>query len=337
MNTTGIQNYLSNVFHPIYFWDTTASNFTPKLELTNIDTYSGNTVSVFNAAIGDVASNVYVGSNAGNPFTAIGGCSNVTALGYGAGSNISNVSNSVFLGWYAGAGTSNSTDVIAVGKSAGGVDGSQNIFIGTGTKVVGTGNTLIGHFIAPTSTSNQIRIGYSNQIPIAADHSKNWVGLGGILTPTNTTYANVDISGGLRVNGNLGIQITPGTRTLDVNGNFRARDASMNSLDFSNGLTTSSAGFASIQSNITMPDNWDSVIGPIRKGIINVCAIDQTTSANRAATVYFAYDSNAATALSSTSSGGIFINISNTDLKLNTTGIGDTRTYNYAITYFPLP
>ncbi len=334
MNTTGIQNYLSNVFHPIYFWDTTASNFTPKLELTNIDVYSGNTVSVFNAAVGDAASNVYVGSNAGNPFSTIQSCSNVTALGYGAGSNISNVSNSVFLGWYAAAGTSNSTDVIAIGKSSGGVDGSQNIFIGTGTKVAGASNILLGHYIAPSATSNQIRIGYSNQIPIAADHSAKWVGLGGVLTPTNTTYASVDISGGLRVNGNLGIQITPGTRTLDVNGNFRARDASMNSLDFSNGLTSSSAGFTSIQSNVSVGVG-STTIASLRRGIIHVSAVDQANSANRAAYIYFAHTTSNTSTLASSSNGDTNIAISTTNIQIS--NASSTKTYDYSVTYFPLP
>ena len=208
MNTVGIQNYLSNVFRPIYTFDTTTSNFTPKLELSNIDNYSGNTISVFTAAIGDSKSNVYVGSNAGNAFNITRNCSNVTALGYGAASNVSNVSNSVFLGWYAGASTSNTIDVISIGKRSGG-NGSANILIGTNTGLsnVGTCNILIGHYIDLSGASNQIRIGYSNQIPIAADLSKNWVGLGGYTAPVNSND-KFDVSGNMYLLGNIGLNLS---------------------------------------------------------------------------------------------------------------------------------
>jgi hypothetical protein len=199
MNTTGIQNYLSNVFHPVYTFDPINSNFTPKLELSNIDTYSGNVASVFRVDVGDSNSNVYVGSNAGNAFDTLNSCSNVTAVGYGAASGISNVSNSVFVGWYAGANTTSTIDVISIGKSAGG-NGSRNIYIGTSNGTTGNNNILIGHYISPTAVSNQIRIGYSNQIPIAADLSRNWVGLGGVLTPINGT-GTLDVSGSTRSTG----------------------------------------------------------------------------------------------------------------------------------------
>ena len=98
MNTTGVQNYLSNVFRPIVEYNTTSSNFIPKLELSNIDTYSGNIVSVFRADVGDSNNNVYVGSNAGNSITNLNACSNVSAFGYGAGNAISNDLNSVYGG-----------------------------------------------------------------------------------------------------------------------------------------------------------------------------------------------------------------------------------------------
>ncbi len=333
MNTTGVQNYLSNVFRPIYTWDTIASNFTPKLELSNIDTYSGNTITVFTASVGDSASNVYVGRDAGNSYTTTRACVNVTALGYGAANNISNDSNSVYIGWYAGASGSNSSNVISIGKSSGG-NGTNNIFLGTSTGTSGQSNILIGHFIAPSNVSNQIRIGYSNQIPIAADLSVNWIGLGGVTSPTNLLLAKVDISGSTRIQGNVGVNIDPGTRTLDVNGNFRARDASLNVLDFSNGLTRSTLGFVSVQSNASVGVG-STTIAQLRKGIVHVSAVDQADSANRAAYIYFAYTTSNTTTLASTSNGDTNIAISSSNIQIS--NATSTKTYDYSVTYLPLP
>lgn len=291
-------------------------------------------MSVFTAAVGDSASNVYVGSNAGNPFTTTRACCNVTAFGYGAASNISNTSNSVYIGWYAGANTSNSTNVIAIGKSAGGYDGSQNIFLGTSTGTAGQCNVLIGHFIAPTGVSNQIRIGYSNQIPIAADLSKNWVGVGGILSPTDITYASLDVSGGARIQGNVGINVTPGTRTLDVNGNFRAQDSSGNILDFHNGITRSSMGVVSLQGNGTFPLGATG-FATLRRGIVNVSVVDQANSTNRAASILFAYTLSNAIELVGSSNGDASITLSSSNIQLTSAAGGNT--YDYSVTYFPLP
>ena len=335
MSTSGIQNYLSNVFRPIYIYDQTNSNFTPKLELSNIDTYSGNTVSVFTAAVGDSNSNVYVGSNAGNPYNVLQACSNVTAVGFGAGSNISNVSNSVYLGFYAGAGATNANNVVAIGERAGG-NGTSNIFIGTSNgRSIGAGssNIFIGHGIDISSVSSQVRIGNATQIPIAADVSENWVGLGGYISPENLTFSKVDISGSTRIKGNLGINIDPGTRTLDVNGNFRSQDG-FGTLDFSNGVTRSTGGFASIQSNISAPIG-NTPIGSIRRGIIHVSAVDRASSANRAAYIYFAWTTSNVTPMVSNIAGNTDINISSTNIQIsNTTSL---KTYDYNITYFPLP
>ncbi len=332
MNTTGVQNYLSNVFRPVYTYDTTNSNFTPRLELSNIDTYSGNTISVFTAAVGDSNSNVYVGSNAGNPFNITRACRNITALGFGAASNISNDSNSVYIGWYAGASGSNSLDVVSIGTNSGG-NGSANIFLGTSTGTVGQSNILIGHYITPSNVSNQVRIGYRNQIPIAADLSLNWVGLGGPLFPA---FANnkVDISGNAYINGQLGINTIPGGRTLDVNGNFRATDASTNVLEFTGGLTRSTGGFGSIQSNIFFTGG-SLPIGQIKKGIIHVSAVDRVSSANRAAKTYFAWTTSNVTIMNDVSAGTANIVTSSTDIQI--TNSGSASTYDYNITYFPLP
>ena len=338
MNVTGVQNYLSNVFRPIVRYDSGTTLFTPSLELSNIDTYSGNIVSVVRGDIGDTFGNVYVGILSGNEYNTRRACCNVSAFGYGAGSNISNDSNSVYMGYNAGALNSNTSSIIAIGASAGGGGtGVSNIFIGTGTKsTLGSSNIFLGNGINLSNVSNQLRIGTGTTIPIAADLTTNWVGLAGTTSPLDVNN-KLDVSGNVRIQGQLGINITPGTRTLDVNGNFRARDASLNALDFSNGFTRSTGGYVSIQSNVDVPSGGnDVIIGPIKKGIINISVLDQADSANRAATIYFAYTTSNVSSVASVSNGTASINISNGNLKLDTTNVSPS-TYNYSITYFPLP
>jgi len=330
--TTGIQNYLSNVFRPIYRYDTTTNVFVPSLEATNIDTYSGNSVSVFTAAIGDANNNVYVGSNAGNAYNFLKGVFKVTALGYGAASNISNDCNSVYIGWFAGKDVVGSRDVISIGTNSAGIGGTSNIFVGTDTGTLGSSNILIGHYIRPGNISNQVRVGLSNKYPIAADLSLNWVGLGGILTPT--TNAAIDISGSTRIQGNLSLNIQPGERTFDVNGNFRARDSSMNTLDFSNGLTYSSGGFLSTQGSISAAIGT-TTIGTLKRGIVQVSTVDSASSANRAAYVYFAYTVSNASVLASNIAGNTDLSLSTSNIQISNTTT--TKTYNYSITYFPMP
>lgn len=338
MNTTGIQNYLSNVFHPVYTYDTTNSNFTPRLNVVNINTFSGNNVSVFRADVGDSGFNVYVGSNSGNPFTTVKDCRNVSAFGYGAGSNISNVSNSIYVGYYTGAGATSANNVISIGANAGG-NGTSNIFLGTitGTSIgTGSNNIFLGHAIDVPSTSYQVRIGSSNKVPIAADISYTWVGLGGVTTPTDVTYARVDVSGGMRIQGSLGLNIQPGNRTLDVNGNFRVTDASGNILDFqSNGITRSTGGYVSIQSNISAGIGATVNVGTIKKGIFHISVVDQASSTNRAATLYFAWTTSNVTSMAATSNGDTSITTSSSNIQIS--NATSTKTYDYTITYFPLP
>jgi len=337
MNTTGIQNYLSNVFRPIYTYDTTTTNFIPKLTMSNIYNYTGNTISVFTAAVGDSNSNVYVGSNAGNPYDITRNVFNVTALGYGAASNISNDSNSIYIGWYAGSGGSNSTNVISIGTNSGG-NGSENIFIGTDTGSVGTSNVLIGHFMDLSSSSNQVRIGYRNQIPIAADLSKNWVGLGGVLTPSYA-FNSLDVSGNSKFVGNMGINRDPGNRTLDVNGNFRATDASANVLDFTNGLTRSSGGFYSDSSSITMSNTSSLVVGRLRRGVVMLSVLDLTDLTSfMSRTVYVKNPATPVTTIMTDVSSGLsptLIFTTSNIVLCNTASGAGTRDYSWSITYFP--
>jgi hypothetical protein len=296
MNTTGIQNYLSNVFRPIVSYDTVSSNFVPKLELSNIDTYSGNVVSVLRADVGDSNFNVYVGSNAGNSITNLNSCSNVSAFGYAAGNGISNDLNSVYVGYRAGANNIATRSIIGIGSGAGGGSiGLSNIFIGTNTKsATGSRNIFLGHEIDLSSVSDQIRIGYRNKIPIAADMSRNWVGLGGVLSPIN------------------------GSATLDVSG-----------------ITQSTGGYYSIQNTAAATPTAN--IGILKKGFIFVSALDvNNASVNYAASVFFSStaDSFPTVTMYSTSNGNTSIVLLGSNIIIQDPTIAS---YNYNITYFPLP
>jgi hypothetical protein len=140
-------------------------------------------------------------------------------------------SNNVFLGHSID--PSSSSASISIGTNSGG-NGSSNIFVGTNTGTSGTSNIFIGNDLSSTNVSNQIRIGTGNKIPIAADTNLNWVGLGGVLAPVNT-YDALDVSGNSYFLGNMGINIAPGDRTLDVNGNFRVQEGGTNLLDVTGG------------------------------------------------------------------------------------------------------
>jgi hypothetical protein len=299
MNTTGVQNYLSNVFRPIVTYDAANSNFnfTPRLEMSNVDVYSGNTVSIFRADVGDSASNVYVGKESGNTLIDLRNTSRVSAFGYGAGNGISNVFSSVYLGYRAGAGDLGVSNTIAIGSDAGGGGaGSSNIFIGAGTKSrLGSRNIFLGHGIDLSSVSNQIRIGYQTQIPIAADLSRNWVGLAGVTSPTASNVA-VDVSG----------------------------------------LTVSTGGYGSIQSNATVSSGGTVTIGSVKKGIITVYAVDRSVDLINAVHFFFAPTNSSANSLISNFVGSLAIYTSGASIILSN-GDGISKTFDYSITYFPTP
>jgi hypothetical protein len=347
-STTNVQNFLVNVFRPVYTYDSTTTLFTPKLELSNIDTYSGNTVSVFTAAIGDSNSNVYVGSNAGNLFSLTKLCRNVTAIGYGAGSNISNVSNATYVGYYAGAGAQLASNVVAIGANTNGNGtsnvyvgnntggaGSSNVFLGASNTGTGDGSILIGTGLSVGSSNGAFRLGTTY---LTGDMTSKWLGLG--TTSPYDVNNKMDISGNLYVLGQQGINMVP-VRTLDVNGNFRASDA-FGTLDFSNSVTLSSGGFRSVVgtiSNAGAPSLTN--IGTLKQGVILVSAQDSgnATTHYESAMVYCSDATNGTYTTDMTSnvqsgnvtvvfqSGGSNIQISNTT---------SSRTINWSITYFPL-
>ena len=339
-STTGVQNLLVNVFRPVYTYDPTTTLFTPKVELSNIDNYSGNTVSVFTAAVGDANNNVYVGSNAGNPYTTPKACRNTTAVGFGAGSNISNVSNATYVGYYAGAGATSASNVVAIGANSigdgvsnvyigtnTGSTGSSNVYLGTSNTGMGSSNIVIGTGINVGTSSNVFRVG-SNYL--YGNLSTKWLGIG--TTSPYDANNKLDVSGNLYVFGQEGINMVP-IRTLDVNGNFRAADA-FGTLDFSNGVTSSSNGFASRTGTITV-SGGATTIGPLKKGVVLISAVDNASSANRASRLLLAYTTSNVTDVGSNVAAG------NTSLTISSSNIQITdatnATYTWSITYFPLP
>jgi hypothetical protein len=327
-STTGIQNFLVNVFRPVYTYDPLTTIYTVKLELSNIDTYSGNTVSVFTAAVGDSASNVYVGSNAGNVFTNTRASSNVVALGYGAGSNISNVSNSTYLGNAAGAAALNANAVIAIGTGAGG-NGTSNIFIGNGTKSTGSNNILVGHGIDIGASNNTLRLGST----LYGNLSTKWIGIG---TPSPyDANDKLDVSGNVYVLGQVGINITPGNRTLDVNGNFRAADSSGNTLDFNSGVVSSTGGFTSIRGSRSVGSTGTISIATLKKGLIMIMVSSGATNFDGRTVMVLDTATPTVSNLSSNNSGTTTVNFTSNSINISNATAG-ILLYDWAVTYFPL-
>ncbi len=357
-STTGAQNLLVNVFRPVYRYEVptggTTAVFTPKLEISNVDTVSANSISVLTIAVGDSNSNVYVGTDAGNPYDLIKFCRNNTAVGFGAGNNISNVSNSVYLGFNTGAGATSASSVIAIGANATG-NGTSNIYIGTSTGAAGSNNIFIGHGIAPGTTSNTLRIGtllYGDicsgtlGVGMTPAYNLDVSGSGRIRTrlgvgmaPVSAPIAHgLDVSGYTYVYGGLGINADPADYTLNLNGNFYASEGG-DTFSFSSnadGIVQASAGYNSLRGTLSMAGGGDDqIIGPIKKGIIAVSALDSADSANRASALFFAYTTSNVSTMCSASNGYINANISNGNLKIDSTN-PSAATVNYSVTYFPL-
>lgn len=338
-STTNVQNLLVNVFRPVYTYDPTTTSFTPKLELSNIDTYSGNTVSLLTASVGDANSNVYVGSNAGNPYSTLKACQFVTAFGYAAGSNISNVSNSVFVGYNAGAGTTSVSSNVIIGANATG-NGSSNVRIGSSNTGTGSYNVSVGTLCTTSTYSNCVVLG--NEVTATADNqfrvgssylwgnlSTRWLGIG-----TSSAYDSnnkLDVSGNLYVFGQQGINKVP-TRTLDVNGDFRASDAN-GTLDFHLGVTSSSNGFASVRGT-TAVSGGVTTIGELKKGVVLVSAVNTSASNKHAARQMLATSTTTVDDLiTANTSGSVSITLSTSNIQITDASNG---TYDWSITYFPL-
>lgn len=121
-----------------------------------------------------------------------------------------------------------------------------------------------------------------------------------------------------------------------MNGNFRASDSSTNVLDFSNGVTLSSKGFGSVRGTVEL-SGTSSNIGVLRKGVVLVSAVNRFNEAiDHAASMVLAYSATDAPVEigSNIAAGAASITFDTGNIVMN--GDSDT-TYDYNITYFPLP
>lgn len=316
--TTNIQNLLVNVFRPVYTYDpaSTTQLFKPKLELSNVDTYIGNSIYVLRAQVGDSASNVYVGIGSGNdPTVSVRSCRNVTAVGYNSASGISNVSNSVFLGFNAGANQTSASSNIVIGSTPITGSSSSNIIIGCSAGSIGSNNILIGHATAPGNVNNTLRI--SNLV--YGDFTNTWLGIGtsSPLYPTN----KFDLSGTAYISGKMGIQMQP-SNSLNVNGE-----------------TQSTGGFFSTTGVTYLEAGQVSNIAILQQGTMLVQVQDESTPGSNYHSRYmYVSDVTGSTApalMQETSNGYIDIQYSTSNIQISNSDTG-SHTFKWSTTSFPL-
>lgn len=323
-STTNVQNLITTVFRPTYYYDSSSKVFLPHMEMSNIDTYFGNEVFVTRAQVGDGCNNMYVGVGSGQSSTVTSsGNKNLTAIGVSAGATTNNVTNSVYVGYNTGANTSQSDNVIAIGASiiAG---GSSNIFIGNSINNVGTSNVFIGHGITAASTvTNKLNI---NNF-IYGDFTAQWAGIG---TPSPYgSNTNLDVSGGLYVNGKIGVQMSP-----------------VNSLNV-NGATQSTGGYYSASGSNTMAAGDVVTIGTFGDGtstskLANALITVQdtaTTDTHYATGMYVFTGATVQTVSSNRGTGDAYLTFSSSNIQISNRASGSggsSHLYYWTITHFPL-
>jgi len=258
-STTNVQNLLTNVFRPTFVFANGV--YQTKLELTNIDSVSANTVYGFNGSFGDASGNVYIGVEAGNPYTllATSANSNNTFVGKQAGQSTTGLVNSVLIGYRAGATStttsSNSVSIGATSKSA----GNSNVFIGyaAGTST-GSNNIFIGPGVTNggSAASNKLLIGSGASASlIVGDLTNNRLGINLSSLSTTTPSLALDVNGytriGTNANGGLGINMVPGSYALDVTGAQRIQDG-VGTMIFTGGnLGVNNVGVAAYTLDVT--------------------------------------------------------------------------------------
>lgn len=339
-STSNVQNLLTNVFRPTFVYDTTNGIYQSKLELTNIDTVSANTISTYAVSVGDANSNVYVGVGAGNAHSNMvtKNNSNNTFVGTYAGASTSNVINNVFIGYCAGNGTSYSSNSISIGTNST-AGGNSNIYIGYGTGVgQGSNNIFIGSGMtnSGSSASNTFLLGNSNSTTIIGDLSTNRVGINMSSLPTTTPPIAFDVNGYARVTSGLGIGKVPGYYSLDVNGSMNVSDG-YGVLTFThdvngNSTTTISNTSSYAASNATLQvtggffsSNGTGSLTTFKKGMFMIFAFSNGSGQGY---IGIAPTTSSQTLVSSNTGSIITSNSSSITFAANTT---------WTITYFPSP
>lgn len=334
-STSNVQNLLTNVFRPVFVYDTTNNVYQSKLELTNVDAVSANIVYTFAAAVGDSMGNVYVGINSGNPnsLLAIKDNSNSTFVGKESGSGSTSNTESVFIGYRAGTSAVSSSYSISIGANAksGGI---SNVFIGNGAGITsGSNNIFIGPGVTNggTAVNNKLLIGSGSTTTfMVGDLSGNRIGVNlSSLTPytadTRLVVNGFTRIGGTTNNGKLAINTTPETFDLDVNGTQRIQDG-VGTLTFSNGIQSSSGGYNS--SNGTTGVSTTTTV-PFKKGMFMLSA---TSNTSRHGYIGVASSTSAYTLVSSNSTdSGSLITANGSTLVVASGTVG------WNITYFPTP
>jgi hypothetical protein len=285
-STSNVQNLLTNVFRPVFVYDTTNGVYKTKLELTNVDTVSANTVYTFASAVGDASGNVYVGIGAGNAYSilATSANSNDTFVGTGAGGSTTSVINGVFIGYRSGFGTVSSSNSISIGANTLN-GGNSNIYIGSSTGIAsGSNNIFLGPGMSNggTSVSNRLMIGSGSNTAIVGDLASNRVGINLSSLPSTTPDLKFDVNGftriGTNANGGLGINMLPGNYALDVTGTERIQDG-VGTLIFSNGrLGVNNASAASYTLDVTGTQRTSNADGSMIFSGGNLAATNATGS-----------------------------------------------------------
>jgi hypothetical protein len=168
--------------------------------------------------------------------------------------------------------------------------------------------------------------------------STKWLGIG--TTSPIDPNSRLDVSGNVYVLGQQGINMVP-VRSLDVNGNFRASDA-FGTLDFSNGVTSSSGGLASSQGTISNAAiGSTTTIATLKKGVILVSAQD-TASSNHYQSIQ-AFCTNPANGTSATAmtnvvqAGDVTVVFQSGGSNIQISNANSIRSIAWSVTYFPLP
>jgi hypothetical protein len=352
-STSNVQNLLTNVFRPTFVFDTTNGVYQTKLELTNIDTVSANTVYTFAAAVGDSSGNVYVGIGSGNANTILATTanSNDTFIGTGAGGSTSNVKNGVFIGYRAGFGAILASNSISIGANTLN-GGNSNIYIGCATGISsGSNNIFLGPGVTNggTSISNRLLIGSGSNTSIIGDLVNNRIGINLTTLPTSLSPdIKLDVNGYARIGtnrtGGLGINTIPGYYALDVEGEMRVTNGYgslvftrsgddtittiSNTSSYPNNTATMQVTGGYFSSNGTTGASTTTTV-PFKKGMFMLSA---TSNTSRHGYIGVASSTSAYTLVSSNSTdSGSLITANGSTLVVAAGTVG------WNITYFPTP